>query len=201
MFVLLTMGGATPVMAKTLNLVAFGDSLTAGYMLPADHAFPAVLQAALRRDGFDVAVANAGVSGDTTTGGLDRLDWSVPAGTDAVILELGANDMLQGQDPAIPRKNLEQMIKSLKARHIAVFLAGMLANPALGADYAARFNAMYPDLAKANDVPLYSFFLDGVTGQSKLQLQDGLHPNAAGVDVIVQKILPSIESWLRTLQT
>lgn len=188
-----------PASAKPFSIVAFGDSLTAGYMLPADHAFPAVLEKALRKDGFDVAVANAGVSGDTTSGGLDRLDWSVPDGTDGVILELGANDMLRGQDPALARQNLESMITALQKRRIAVFLAGMYATPTLGATYVNAFNAIYPDLAKAHGLPLYPFFLDGVLGQAKLQLEDGLHPNAAGVDAMVHGILPRVEAWLRTL--
>ena len=187
--------------AKPLTVVAFGDSLTAGYMLPAEHAFPNVLQAALQKDGFDVAVTNAGVSGDTTTGGLERLDWSVPDGTDGVILELGANDMLRGEDPAIPRKNLETMIERLKSRHIAVFLAGMLASPTLGAPYVKSFNAIYPDLAHRYAIPLYPFFLNGVVGQAGLQLSDGLHPNAGGVDAMVKGILPSVEAWLKTLPT
>lgn len=190
---------AMPAAAKPLSIVAFGDSLTAGYRLPADHAFPAVLEKALRKDGFDVAVANAGVSGDTTSGGLDRLDWSVPEGTDGVILELGANDMLRGQEPALARRNLEAMIAALQKRRISVFLAGMYATPTLGATYVDAFNAIYPDLAKAHDLPLYPFFLDGVLGQAKLQLEDGLHPNAAGVDTMVRGILPRIEAWLKTL--
>ena len=186
-----------PAQAKTFNIVALGDSLTAGYMLPAEAAFPAVLEKALRKDGFDVTVANAGVSGDTTTGGLDRLDWSVPDGTDGVILELGANDMLRGQEPALARKNLEIMIQKLQARKIAVFLAGMVASPTLGADYGRTFNAIYPDLAKAYSLPLYPFFLDGVAEDPQLKLNDGMHPNAGGVTLMVKGILPSIEAWLR----
>lgn len=185
--------------AKTLNIVAFGDSLSAGYMLPADDAFPAVLEKALRADGFDVHVTNAGVSGDTTAGGLDRLDWSVPDGTDGVILELGANDMLRGLDPAITRKNLDAMLAALNKRHIAVFLAGMYASPTMGTEFVGAFNAIYPELAKQYGTPLYPFFLNGVVGQPNLQLQDGMHPNAAGVAKIVSGILPSIEQWLKTL--
>lgn len=187
--------------AKPLTIVAFGDSLTAGYMLPAAHAFANVLQEALRKNGLDVTVTNAGVSGDTTTGGLERLDWSVPDGTDGVILELGANDMLRGEDPAIPRKNLETMIQRLQARRIPVFLAGMLASPTLGDAYVRSFNAIYPDLARQYGLPLYPFFLNGVVGQAKLQLSDGAHPNAEGVDAMVRGILPSIEAWLKTLPT
>jgi acyl-CoA thioesterase-1 len=190
-------GQVVPAQAKTLNIVALGDSLTAGYMLPAEAAFPAVLEKALRKDGFDVTVANAGVSGDTTTGGLDRLDWSVPDGTDGVILELGANDMLRGQEPALARKNLEIIIQKLQARKIAVFLAGMVASPTLGADYGRTFNAIYPDLAKAYSLPLYPFFLDGVAEDPQMKLNDGMHPNAGGVTLMVKGILPSIEAWLR----
>ena len=196
---LFSIGAAVPARAKTLNIVAFGDSLTAGYMLPADAAFPAVLQRALRDAAVDVVVGNAGVSGDTTTGGLDRLDWSIPDGTDGVILELGANDMLRGQDPGLARANLETMIKRLQARHIKVFLAGMFASPTLGTPYVTQFNAIYPDLARIYDVPLYPFFLDGVTGQSKFVLSDGMHPNAAGVDVMVKGILPKVLVWLKSV--
>lgn len=185
--------------ARTLHLVALGDSLTAGYELTAEQAFPAVLETALRKEGVDVAIANAGVSGDTTTGGLERLTWSVPDGTDGVILELGANDMLRGLDPSIPRKNLDAIIVALRARKIPVFLAGMLAVPTLGVDYVKSFNAIYPDLARSYGLPLYAFFLEGVAGQPKMQLNDGLHPNAAGVDTMVRGILPSIEMWLKQL--
>ena len=193
--------GAESAGAKTLNLVAFGDSLTAGYMLPAQNAFGAVLEKALRKGGFDVIVANAGVSGDTTADGVERLDWSVPDGTDGVILELGANDMLRGLDPAITRKNLDGMISALRTRRIAVFLAGMYATPTLGPEFGKAFNAIYPDLAKRHAIPLYPFFLDGVVGQASMQLADGIHPNAAGVATMVNRILPSVEAWLKDLSS
>jgi acyl-CoA thioesterase-1 len=190
---------AAPATGRPLQVVAFGDSLSAGYMLPADAAFPAVLQTALRGAGFDVVVANAGVSGDTSAAGLERLDWSVPDGTDAVIVELGANDMLRGLDPAATEKNLGAILARLKARNVKVLLAGMLAAPGLGADYVKRFDAMYPELADRYGVPLYGFFLAGVAQDPKLKLIDGMHPNPAGVAVIVKNILPSVETLLRSV--
>ncbi|MCJ2033497.1 arylesterase [Methylobacterium sp. J-068] len=199
LFAALTLGGAV-AQAAPLKLVAFGDSLTAGYRLPADAAFPAVLERALAARGRTVSIANAGVSGDTTTGGLDRLDWSIPDGTDGVILELGANDMLRGTDPAVTRKALDAMIARLKARGIPVLLAGMRASPNLGPDYVARFDAIYPDLAKTYDLVLYPFFLDGIVGARSLHLEDGLHPNAKGVEAIVGGILPTVETFLDRLK-
>ena len=190
---------AAPAAGRPLQVVAFGDSLSAGYMLPSDAAFPAVLQTALRGAGFDVVVANAGVSGDTSAAGLERLDWSVPEGTDAVIVELGANDMLRGLDPAATEKNLDAILARLKARKIKVLLAGMLAAPGLGADYVKRFDAMYPELADRHGVPLYGFFLTGVAQDPKLKLIDGMHPNPAGVAVMVKNILPSVETLLRSV--
>ena len=169
---------------RPVKLVAFGDSLTAGYRLPADAAFPAVLERMLKAKGRDVQIANAGVSGDTTTGGLDRLDWSVPDGTDGVILELGANDMLRGTDPAVAKRNLAAMLDALKARHIPVLLAGMQAAPNLGPDYRAKFDAIFPDLAQQYGVMLYPFFLDGIIGDAGQHLDDGLHPNVKGVETI-----------------
>ena len=179
--------------AATFTIVGFGDSLMAGYSLGPGQGFTDRLQAALKAKGLDVTVANAGVSGDTSSGGLARLDWSVPDGTRLVILELGANDMLRGVSPAIPEKNLDEMLAKLKARRIAVLLAGMRAAPNLGADYQNAFDAIYPKLAKKYGVPLYPFFLDGVAGMPALQLEDGLHPNARGVDRMVEGILPTVE--------
>ena len=184
---------------RPLKLVALGDSLTAGYRLPGDAAFPAVLERALAKRGHTVDIANAGVSGDTATGGLDRLDWSVPDGTDGVILELGANDMLRGTDPAVTRKALDTIIARLKARGIPVLLAGMRASANLGPDYIARFDAIYPDLARQYGLVLYPFFLAGVAGERGLNLDDGLHPNPKGVEAIVAGILPSVESFLGRL--
>jgi len=183
---------------KPIKLVVLGDSLTAGYGLPADAAFPVRLQKALKDKGIEVEMSNAGVSGDTTSGGLARLDWSVPEDTTAVIVELGANDALRGIDPKIPRAALGQILERLKARKIPVLLCGMLAPPNFGADYAAQFNAIYPDLAKAFGVPLYPFFLQGVAGDAALNQGDGIHPTAAGVDIIVKAMLPSVEALLST---
>lgn len=191
----------TPLHAEPLRLVAFGDSLTAGLGLPAKDAFPAKLQAALKARGHDVVIENAGVSGDTTTAGLARLDWSIPDGTQGVILELGANDALRGLDPAIAEKSLDAILARLKERKIPVLLAGMVAPPNLGGSYGERFNAIYPRLAAKYDVPLYPFFLDGVAGQGKLNQPDGVHPTAAGVDVIVERIIPAVERWLATLKS
>jgi len=186
-------GSAASAADRPLQIVAFGDSLTAGYGLPVDAAFPAKLQQALAAKGIATEIANAGVSGDTTAGGLARLDWSIPDGTEAVILELGANDSLRGVDPKLTRGALEAMLERLKARHIPVLLAGMLAPRNMGPDYGAAFDAIYPDLAKKYGAILYPFFLDGVAADPKLNQRDGLHPTAAGVDVIVAKILPDVE--------
>jgi acyl-CoA thioesterase I len=186
-------GAISSARAETFRIVGFGDSLMAGYSLGPGEGFTDRLQAALRAKGHDVSVANAGVSGDTSSGGLARLDWSVPDGTELVILELGANDMLRGVSPGIPEKNLDEMMARLKGRKIAVLLAGMRAAPNLGADYQNAFDAIYPKLAAKYAVPLYPFFLDGVAGVPALQLGDGLHPNAKGVDVMVERILPTVE--------
>ncbi len=207
MFMRLTLGALlliAPALAQTalaadagsLRVVVLGDSLSAGFGLPALDSFPAKLQKALKDKQISVEISNAGVSGDTSSGGRDRLDWSVPEGVDAVIVELGANDALRGVDPIVTRAALEDIVKRLKARHVAVLLCGMLAPPNYGADYAARFNAIYPELARQYDVPLYPFFLDGVAADMTLNQADGLHPTAQGVDVIVARILPSVEALL-----
>ena len=185
--------------SKPIKMVVLGDSLSAGHGLPGPSAFPARLQKALKDKGIDVDIANAGVSGDTASGGRDRLDWSVPEGTTAVIVELGANDALRGIDPAITRQALSDIVKRLKTRGVAVLLCGMLAPPNYGVDYATRFDAIYPDLAKSFGVPLYRFFLDGVAADAKLNQADGIHPTAAGVDVIVKKILPTVEAFIGTI--
>jgi acyl-CoA thioesterase I len=178
---------------RPVKIVALGDSLTAGLGLPANAAFPVRLQQALARKGVATDVVNAGVSGDTTADGLSRLDWSVPDDTDAVILELGANDALRGLDPTQTRANLDAILKRLAARKLPVLLAGMRAPPNLGADYTKAFDAIYPDLAAAYGTVFYPFFLDGVAAERSLNQGDGLHPTAAGVDVIVGKILPQAE--------
>ncbi|MCU0831500.1 MAG: arylesterase [Rhizobiaceae bacterium] len=187
---------ANPARAEPLRIVAFGDSLSAGYELPPEDAFPNQLQAALKAQGRDVTVENAGVSGDTSTGGLERLDWSVPDGTALVILELGANDALRGIDPALTRANIDAMLTRLAERGIGVVLAGMLAPPNMGAAYADAFNAIYPDMAAKHGVPLYPFFMDGVITKPDLLLDDGIHPNAEGVARIVEGILPLVVAAL-----
>ncbi|MDO9298219.1 MAG: arylesterase [Bradyrhizobium sp.] len=177
-------------------MVVLGDSLSAGLGLSAPAAFPARLQKALQSKGIAVDMINAGVSGDTSSGGRDRLDWSVPEGTQAVILELGANDALRGIDPKVTRSALTDILTRLKARGISVLLCGMLAPPNYGADYSARFNAIYPDIARQFGVPLYPFFLEGVATEARLNQPDGLHPTAEGIDVIVKNILPTVEAFL-----
>ncbi|MBN8533590.1 MAG: arylesterase [Rhizobiales bacterium] len=185
--------------ARTIRLVALGDSLTAGYLLAGADAFPSVLEKALRVKGLDVAIENAGVSGDTATGGLERLDWSVPDGTDGVIVELGANDALRGLDPMVTEKALDQIITRLKARNIAVLLAGMLAPRNNGEAYGKAFDAIYPRLAQKHGIALYPFFLDGIAGDPKLNLADMIHPNPAGVRVIVERMLPVAEAFVKGL--
>ena len=181
---------------KPIKMVVLGDSLSAGLGLSASSAFPARLQKSLAANGIAVEMINAGVSGDTSSGGRDRLDWSVPEGTEAVIVELGANDALRGTDPKVTRAALTDILTRLKSRKIAVLLCGMLAPPNYGSDYSARFNAIYPDLAKSFGVPLYPFFLEGVAADARLNQADGLHPTADGVDVIVKNILPTVEAFL-----
>jgi acyl-CoA thioesterase I len=185
--------------AKPIKMVVLGDSLSAGFGLPAAAAFPERLQNALRAKGIAVDIINAGVSGDTTSGGRDRLDWSVPEGTRAVIVELGANDALRGIDPAVTRAALSDILMRLKARNMAVLLCGMLAPPNYGRDYSERFNAIYSDLAKSFGVQLYPFFLEGVAAETRLNQRDGIHPTAEGVDMIVKNILPTVEAFLGTI--
>jgi acyl-CoA thioesterase I len=182
--------------AKPIKMVVLGDSLSAGFGLAGSDAFPAKLQKALKAKGIPVEMVNAGVSGDTSSGGRDRLDWSVPEGTRAVIVELGANDALRGTDPAVTRAALSDIVTRLKARGIAVLLCGMLAPPNYGNDFAARFNAIYPDIAKSSGVPLYPFFLEGIAADARLNQADGMHPTAEGVEIIVNNILPTVEALL-----
>jgi acyl-CoA thioesterase-1 len=187
--------------AEPYRIVGFGDSLMAGYGLDAGQSFPEKLEKALRDKGHDVVIAGAGVSGDTTSGGLSRLDWSVPDGTELVILELGANDMLRGIAPAITEKNLDAMLTRLKERNIAVLLAGMRAAPSLGQDYQLAFDAIYPRLAEKHGVPLYPFFLEGVAADPTFLLEDGMHPNAAGIERMVENALPAVEQALAGLSS
>ena len=183
-------------MARTLRIVAFGDSLSAGYLLPASASFPGQLEAALRAKGRDITVVNAGVSGDTASDGLARLDWSVPPGADLVIVEFGANDMFRGLDPIITRRALDEIITKLQGRGAFVLLAGMRSVSNLGDSYRGEFEAIYPELAKAHQVPLYPFFLQGIAEQAAFNLADGIHPNRSGVAKIVAGILPSVEAVL-----
>jgi acyl-CoA thioesterase-1 len=184
---------ALPARAQMpVHIVALGDSLTAGYGLADNQGFVARLQAVLSAKGAAAEVANAGVSGNTASDGLARLDWSVPQGTDAVIVELGANDMLRGMSPEIPRAALDGILQRLRQRHIAVLLCGMRALPNLGADYDAAFERIYSGLAAKYGVLYYPFFADGYVGHPDLTQADGLHPNAAGVATIVQRIFPKV---------
>lgn len=187
--------------ARTIKIVALGDSLTAGFGLAETAAFPARLAQALKAKGYSVTVANAGVSGDTASGGLNRLDWSVPPGTDAVILELGANDMLRGVDPQVTKSALAAILNKLNARHIPVLLAGMKALPNLGEEYVRAFDAIYPSLASTHRVVFYPFFLAGVAAEARFNLADGMHPSPAGVDVIVRRIMPSVEELIAKVRT
>lgn len=191
---------SVPAKAEPLRLVALGDSLTAGYNLPASDAFPAVLEKALRAKGYDVSIANAGVSGDTAAAGAARADWSIPDGTHGVILELGANDALRGLNPDETRASLAKILGRLKERNIPVLIAGMHAPRSLGADYYEKFDAIYPSLAEEYDAVLYPFFLDGVVGQAKLNLGDGIHPTGEGIHVIVERMLPTVETFIRRIR-
>jgi acyl-CoA thioesterase I len=182
--------------ARTLQIVALGDSLTAGLGLPPGQSFPDVLQRSLKAKGYDVEIANAGVSGDTAADGLARLDWATPDGVDAAIVEFGANDMLRGYDPAATKKTLSEILSRLQARHIPILIAGMRAAPNLGPEYDKSFDAIYPDLAQQYGAVLYPFFLDGVAGDPKLNQKDGLHPTKEGVETIVARIMPSVEALI-----
>jgi acyl-CoA thioesterase-1 len=187
---------STGVAARPVKLVVLGDSLTAGFNVEADQAFPARLEKALRERGRNVVVENAGVSGDTAKQGLERLDWAVGEDVDAVIVELGANDALRGVDPNETRKSLKEIVTRLRARQVPVMIAGMLAPPNMGAAYKELFDAIYPTLAREHEIPLYGFFLEGVAGDPELNLEDGIHPNARGIEEIVRRMLPQVEEFL-----
>lgn len=182
------------------KIVVLGDSLVAGYQLAAEEAFPVRLQKALDERGVSAIIIGAGVSGDTTSGGLARLNWSVPPDADGVLIELGANDALRALPPETTRANLDAMITQLKARDVKPLLAGMMAPPNLGDDFAKAFNGIYPELAEKHDVMLYPFFLDGVAADPNLNLEDGIHPTAEGIDVIVARILPTVERFIDKLR-
>ena len=178
---------------QPVKIVVLGDSLSTGLGLPANEAFPVKLSRALQAKGYAVDVADAGVSGDTASAGLARLNWSVPEGTDAVIVEFGANDALRGVDPKVTRGALDSILRGLKTRGIEVLLAGMQSPRNMGPDYVRAFDSIFPELAASQGVLFYPFFLDGVATDPKLNQRDGLHPTAAGVDVIVARMLPKAE--------
>lgn len=191
-----TLGSASSPAAAETRILALGDSLTAGYGLPAAESLPTQLEAALRRRGHDVRVINAGVSGDTTAGGLARLDWALADKPHVAIVALGANDGLRGIDPKAMEANLDAILARLKSEGVRVVLAGMLAPPNLGADYARQFNAVFPRLAERHGVAFYPFLLEGVAAQRSLNLADGIHPTGRGVAVMVERMLPMVEKVL-----
>jgi acyl-CoA thioesterase-1 len=176
---------------KPLRILAFGASIVAGYGLDGQDALPAQLEKALRARGIDATVVNSGVSGETSAGGLARLDWALADDPDLVIVDLGGNDALRGLDPKTTEANLDAIVTRLQQDKRGVLIAGMLAPPNLGADYAAAFNAVFRDVAERHGVVLYPFILDGVVMDPKLNQEDGIHPNAAGVKVIVERMLPA----------
>jgi acyl-CoA thioesterase I len=191
---------AVSARAEPLTVLALGDSLTAGYGLDPSAAFPARLAAALKAKGNDVVVINAGVSGDTAAQGEARLDWALTDDVDAVIVELGANDALRGLEPSQAEAALVRILDKVKAKGLPTLIAGMRAPPNLGPDYQAKFDPMFERQAKAFDALLYPFFLEGVAAQASLNQSDGIHPNVQGVDIIVEKILPSVEQLLSKVQ-
>lgn len=188
---------ASPLQAQTIHILAFGDSLTAGLGLDPAQAFPARLEAALKARGHDIVIANAGVSGDTSSAGAERLDWSLVPEIDGVIVELGANDALRGIDPEATEKALDGILAELKKRQLPVLFVGMLAPRNLGSDYGTKFDAIFPRLAQKYGVLFYPFFLDGVAAEPGFNQPDGLHPNSKGVDMIVSRILPITEDLLK----
>lgn len=187
--------------AEPLRIVAFGDSLMAGYNLPQPQGFPARLEAALKAKGHDIAITDAGVSGDTASAGLARIDWSVPDGTQGVILELGANDMLRGVSPTVTRNALDGMLTRLKQRNIEVLFIGMRAPNNFGREFVTEFDRIYPELAARHGVLFYPFFIEGIALDDKLNQKDGIHPTAAGIDVIVQRIMPITEKFIEQIKT
>ena len=181
---------------KPARILALGTSLTAGFQLPQRASFTAQLETALREKGYEVSVVNAGVSGDTSAGGLARLNWLLGENYTHAIVELGGNDVLRGLEPHETRANLDALLTTLKKHDIDVLLAGMRAPPNLGPGYEKDFNGIYAELAEKHDVLLYPFFLDGVAAEPELNLKDGIHPNEKGVAVIVERMLPYVEKLL-----
>ena len=210
MATLLTSSAPTPLQAAgpaakapppPIRIVAYGDSLTAGYGVGPGDAFPVQLQRALLKRGYNVEVINAGVSGDTTAAALERFDWAVPDGVDAAIVELGANDALRGQDPGQARRNLDTILTRLKGKGIAMLVAGIPAPRNWGDAYVKAFDGMFAELAKTHGAALYPFFLDGVALQPSLTLPDGLHPNAKGIAIVVERIMPSVVALIAEVET
>ena len=191
---------ATALAGERPVVLALGDSLTAGYGLPPGKSFPDQLQAALRGEGVDAKVINGGVSGDTSAGGLARLDWLMEEKPDLVILELGANDGMRGLDPVATKDNLDRIIARARENGAHILLAGMVAPPNFGSDYGEKFNAIYPALAKKNGTAFYPFFLDGVAMDPALNQKDGIHPTAEGIAVIVKRMLPTVIGALAEAQ-
>ncbi len=196
-WILLAVLFAVPAAARPIEILAFGTSLTQGYGLPPGTEFPIVLQERLKQAGIDAVVINAGVSGDTSSDGLSRLDWSLADHPDAVILEAGSNDALRAIDPTLTRKNLTAILAKLQAAHVPVLLLGMKAPRNLGPEYAAAFDPIYPDLAKQYGVLFYPFMLDGVALNPRLNQADGIHPNPAGAKIIVERMLPYVLKLVR----
>lgn len=197
---LFTFALPTQATAEPIRILALGDSLSAGYGLLRGDAFPSQLEQALKQKGLDVRVENAGVSGDTSAGGLSRLDWALKPGFDAAIVELGANDGLRGLDPQETLNNLDAILAKLRQQNLAVLLTGMRAPPNLGPDYGHEFAAIYPSLAEKHGVALYPFFLDGVAAIADLNQDDTIHPNGAGVKIIVERMLPSVMEMLQEVR-
>jgi acyl-CoA thioesterase-1 len=187
---------ASQAQAADCRIAVLGDSLTSAYGLDVAAGFPAMLEQALRAQGYDCAVLDAGVSGDTSAGGLARLDWMLADQPSHVIVELGGNDGLRALPPEQMARNLDGIITRLKDEEIPVLLTGMLAPPNLGREYGDAFAAVFPELADKHDVPLYPFFLEGVAGDALLNQGDGIHPTAEGVAIIVENILPTVTDWL-----
>jgi acyl-CoA thioesterase-1 len=184
---------------EAVRIVVLGDSLSAGYGLAPGEGFPARLQSVLDARGHKVEIIDAGVSGDTSTGGLSRLDWSVPADSDGVIVELGANDALRGIPPELTRQSLDEIVGRLKDRRQSVLLAGMRAPPNMGDEYAGSFDAIFPELADKHGILLYPFFLDGVAGNLALNQSDGIHPTAEGIALIVDQMMPQVEALIKRI--
>jgi acyl-CoA thioesterase-1 len=192
--------GAAPAAETPVRILVLGDSLASGYGLEAGRSFPARLEEVLRQAGHDVRILNAGIAGDTTAGGLARLDWSLAAKPHAVMVELGGNDGLRGVDPRSTHANLDAILTRLKSRNIPVLLTGMIAPPNMGRDYGEAFNAVFSNLAKRHGVAFYPFILEGVAGRGDLNQDDGIHPNQSGVTIMVDRLVPHVVRLLETLE-